>query len=56
MTDLRAVLGTDVSIVWEVVKSVSFSRRGARLSDGSRPTRGPKLKKSDKILRDRSIH
>lgn len=43
MTDRKAVLGTDVSMVWEVVKLVSFSRRGARLSGGSRETRGVKL-------------
>lgn len=49
MTDLKAVLGTEVSMVWEVVRLVSFSRRGARLSNGSRVTRGPKLRELDKL-------
>lgn len=44
MTDLKAVFGTEVSMVWDVVNIVSFSRRAGRLSEGSRPTRGPKLR------------
>lgn len=42
---LRAVLGTEVSIVWEAVKSVSLFRSGVRLSNGKRRTRGPRLEK-----------
>lgn len=41
---LNAVFGTEVSIVCEAVRSVSFFRSGVRLSNGSRTTRGPRLK------------
>lgn len=41
---LRAVLGTEVSMVWEAVRSVSFFRSGVRLSNGKRRTRGLRLK------------
>lgn len=38
-----AVLGTDVSIVWEEVSSVNFSRSGMSASDGSLGANGPRL-------------
>lgn len=40
---LRAVFGTEVSMVWEAVKLDSFSRIEERLSGGSRTTSGPRL-------------
>lgn len=39
----RAVLGTEVSIVWDAVRFESFSRMVVRLSEGSRFTSGPRL-------------
>lgn len=39
----RAVLGTDVSIVWEAVRLANCSRRGVRDSNGKRTARGPRL-------------
>lgn len=47
MMTLKAVLGTEVSMVCEVVRSVSCFRRGARLSNGKRRTSGPRLEKGN---------
>lgn len=39
----RAVLGTEVSIVWEDVKLASFSSSGISVSKGTRIASGPRL-------------
>lgn len=39
----RAVLGTELSIVDDLVRSAMCSRSGGRLSVGSRPAKGPRL-------------
>jgi hypothetical protein len=39
----RAVLGMEVSIVWEAVKLASCSSRGVRDSNGRRTASGPRL-------------